>query len=45
VSEEPNTDELKAEFEVLNPEENVEVFGANGLVEFGVVLEQGLADD
>jgi hypothetical protein len=43
--EEPNAGELKAGAEVPNPEENVEVFGANGLLELGVVLEKGLADD
>lgn len=42
--EEPKADELKAGAEVPNPEEKVEVFGANGL-ELGVVLEKGLADD
>lgn len=42
--EEPKADELNAGAEVPNPEENVEVFGANGL-ELGVVLEKGLADD
>ena len=42
--EEPKADELKAGAEVPNPEENVEVFGANGL-ELGVVLGKGLADD
>jgi hypothetical protein len=41
--EEPNADELKAGVEP-NPVENVEVFGANGLLELGVVLEKGFAD-
>jgi hypothetical protein len=45
VLEEPNADELKAGAEVPCSEENVEVFGANGLLELGVVLEKGLADD
>jgi hypothetical protein len=45
VVEESNADELKAGAEVPYPEENVEVFGANGLLELGVVLEKGLADD
>jgi hypothetical protein len=41
--EELNPDELKAGVEP-NPVENVEVFGANGLLELGVVLEKGFAD-
>jgi hypothetical protein len=45
VVEESNADELKAGAEVPYPEANVEVFGANGLLEPGVVLEKGLADD
>ena len=44
--EEPKADELKAgAAEVPNPEEKVEVFGANGLELEGVVAEKGLADD